>query len=666
MAVRYKSIADGSNAAFKSEDSLNKILSPGCYAVEIEHTNSNVGLPVNCCSDEHYIVGTLLVTDSGTTGPKQHNRVTGQVLIFSLRPGNETKIFTRTHSAGAWGSWRTLAQTGMYDSIANADELYASVSALVAETKNIEASLHGSILNYNHWKETTATLSLHTLLADEAFLRTVTGGTVVTFKSGENTWQRFQYTAASTAVNDVKNPSNWKELSSSIHGIEHTATADSVQVTTTGEHGNVKEVMNIAAAGEEHAGVMSASDKQVLNKAETISAAIVHLGTFETSALAEAAAVSYASNPAVAFLLYKLHNGNSGVIQQLFSTASATIQFLYLDSRKYVRTISWATGAVGQWADVTGPERIKNLTFNPTTCKISFCDTLDNAEWGGATLPLATADAPGLMSAGDKQNLSDTIAALATEVARAQAAEAAATEQGRKLALRDLFVAAGALYNNTAADISRTAPWGDTVTHKAGHYYLNGLGDITEEQMLAIYNISNNYTLSTRLSAYFFNVDIRTNICRKGIGWGVEMGTTDARTSFYKVPIEVAVVCNPNWSNDYGYCFQAGDVNAMFYSCSKLRKVLGVINLANSTNARRIFYITPLLESFKLRELNTELLLAEIPNVDKESILYAIQNAAPPKAITIILHPDAYARLSTDADVVAALEAQPLVSLVCA
>ena len=45
MAVRYKSIADGNNAALKSEDSLNKILSPGCYAVEVEHSNCDVGLP---------------------------------------------------------------------------------------------------------------------------------------------------------------------------------------------------------------------------------------------------------------------------------------------------------------------------------------------------------------------------------------------------------------------------------------------------------------------------------------------------------------------------------------------------------------------------------------------------------------------------------------------
>ena len=659
MAVRYKSLADGNNAAFKWENSLDKIFSPGCYVVEIEHSNSDVGLPVDCCRDEHYIVGTLLVTDSGTNGHKQNNRVTGQVLIFTLRTSKETKMFTRTHSAGAWEKWRTIAQTGMYDDIANPDELYASVSALVAETKRIEENLHSTIINYNDWKGTDATLTLHSALADETFVRSVTSGTIVTFKSGTTTWQRYQYTAASTALADIKNPLNWKELSGGIHSIEQAADTSKVQVSATDENGNVKEVLNIAAASEELAGVMTANDKQALNKAETISAAIVCLGTFETSALAEAAAVAYASKPAVTFLLYKLQNGNSGVIQQLFSTAGATIQFLYLDSRKYVRTVSWATGAVGQWFDVTGPERIKNLSFNPATCKISFRDTLDNAEWGGATLPLATAEAPGLMSASDKQNLADTIAALATEVTRAQAAEAAATEQARKLALRDLFVAAGALYNDTGADISRTAPWGETVTHKAGHYYLNGLGDITEEQMKNIYNAPHNALYE---QAYAEEKTVRTLFfwgCSSSAGLNSRVDALFLNCSNLEV-----------LGNNNGFFYFANSTQAVknvFRNCKKLR-VLAVKSFyaSNITFDSSVFLDCQSLEYLKLERLHFPLSMASCLRISKESVVYIIQKAQPQTAITITLHPDAYARLANDAEIVAALEAQPLVSLVSA
>ena len=41
-------------------------------------------------------------------------------------------------------------------------------------------------------------------------------------------------------------------------------------------------------------------------------------------------------------------------------------------------------------------------------------------------------------------------------------------------------------------------------------------------------------------------------------------------------------------------------------------------------------------------------------------------NATATSAITLALHPDAYARLANDADIVAALEAQPMISLVSA
>jgi hypothetical protein len=52
--------------------------------------------------------------------------------------------------------------------------------------------------------------------------------------------------------------------------------------------------------------------------------------------------------------------------------------------------------------------------------------------------------------------------------------------------------------------------------------------------------------------------------------------------------------------------------------------------------------------------------------ISKTSVLYMIQNAAPTSDITITLHADAYARLAEDADIIEALEAQPLVTLVSA
>ena len=65
------------------------------------------------------------------------------------------------------------------------------------------------------------------------------------------------------------------------------------------------------------------------------------------------------------------------------------------------------------------------------------------------------------------------------------------------------YVTAGAEYNDTGADIVKTAPWADmvdddytgdygkTVVHKAGYWYLNGLGDLTTDEIRKIYNKTN-------------------------------------------------------------------------------------------------------------------------------------------------------------------------------
>lgn len=258
MAVRFRSLADGDDVAFKWESSLDKILAAGNYAVEIEHNGADVGLPIEGCGTEHSIVGTLVVTDSGALDNKQGDRVMGQVLTFTLRESKETSIYTRTYAGGEWGEWCSLARTGMYDEITNADALYSTVTTLAGATKEFEKNLQASIINYNEWKGSNAELSLPNVLADDEFVKMVKSGTILTFKNTSTTWKRFQYTAASAAAADVKSYSNWKELSGATYSIMQAVDANRVQISTTGENGGVKDILNIAAATTERAGVMSA------------------------------------------------------------------------------------------------------------------------------------------------------------------------------------------------------------------------------------------------------------------------------------------------------------------------------------------------------------------------------------------------------------------------
>ena len=85
------------------------------------------------------------------------------------------------------------------------------------------------------------------------------------------------------------------------------------------------------------------------------------------------------------------------------------------------------------------------------------------------------------------------------------------------------YEAAGAEWNGTGVDIVKTTPWAgivddaidQKVVHKAGHWYLNGLGDITNEQMNRIFVQTNNLVgAADNYGGLFQNVKCRVNICR--------------------------------------------------------------------------------------------------------------------------------------------------------
>ena len=141
MPVRYKCLDGGEGSDFYFERSLDLIFSPGAFLVEIDHTDVKVGLPTEFCGGEHYIVGTLVVTDSGNTGATQKDRITGQVLMFTDRESNDTKLYTRTFVDGEWGEWRSLAFAGMYENITTTDELLATVVELMAVAKTTQEKI---------------------------------------------------------------------------------------------------------------------------------------------------------------------------------------------------------------------------------------------------------------------------------------------------------------------------------------------------------------------------------------------------------------------------------------------------------------------------------------------------------------------------------------------
>ena len=230
--------------------------------------------------------------------------------------------------------------------------------------------------------------------------------------------------------------------------------------------------------------------------------------------------------------------------------------------------------------------------------------------------------------------------------------------------LRPLFIAAGAEYNDSGADKTKTAPWGETVTHKAGHYYLNGLGDITEEQMVRIYNRGNfnDADIAPFTDSFSHANNIRTNLPRVG-RWN---GTLQTFLCLSNNRMEVITFHVAKFSATEFCDIAIPNTSSLFEGSSKLSVIDTRCRLSSSNWAGSTFKDCTSLREVRIVKLKNNVAFAQSSLLSKESVRYAIENAKPTQAITITLHSDAYARLADDADVVAALEAQPLVSLVSA
>ena len=214
--------------------------------------------------------------------------------------------------------------------------------------------------------------------------------------------------------------------------------------------------------------------------------------------------------------------------------------------------------------------------------------------------------------------------------------------------LRDLYISAGAKYNEAT-----------------GFYELNGLTDITEEEMRVIYK----YAGTPQVVAAFAYSKARTNLPMPGMYNGRLYG-------------QMFFCCSNLETVNLGYrqapaALEQNSIEVLgktpFTECRKLHTIYGIMISYNpSFNWSGIFDDCTALKEVRIEKLQTSIPLSASPNLSKESVLYMITNAKPLSgaaagSITITLHPTAYARLKDDADIVAALEAKEgIVTLVSA
>lgn len=194
------------------------------------------------------------------------------------------------------------------------------------------------------------------------------------------------------------------------------------------------------------------------------------------------------------------------------------------------------------------------------------------------------------------------------------------TQQGN----RALYVAAGAVYND-----------------QTGFYELNGLTDITEEQMREIYvKTMPSFSLIDK-TACFNNLRIRTNL-------------PFVSSSVYKRQYLHAMFLNCSYLEvafleKNNFKFYGSQYSYVFRDCRSLKTILGnIVFPPQSTSVVGMFRNCPALVNVNINSINTSISFSDSPLLSLESLQYLITNATNTSAITVTVHADVYAKIQDE------------------
>lgn len=173
-----------------------------------------------------------------------------------------------------------------------------------------------------------------------------------------------------------------------------------------------------------------------------------------------------------------------------------------------------------------------------------------------------------------------------------------------------------------------------------GNWELNGLTDITTDEMRLIYDQRYPISNPSYISSWFANTisgqTQRTNISRAY--YSAQASTTDMFSDNRIIEI-ASLAFKPT---AVALC---SALNFFCYNCQKLKTILQVIKLtSNLTIPSTAFQECRVLENVKINNLSKNIEFKQSPLLSKESLLYMINNCASNATFTITLHSDVYAK----------------------
>lgn len=216
----------------------------------------------------------------------------------------------------------------------------------------------------------------------------------------------------------------------------------------------------------------------------------------------------------------------------------------------------------------------------------------------------------------------DSVAGTVNEIKTAQ--EELTTSINTSQGNRALYVAAGAVYNE-----------------QTGFYELNGLTDITEEQMREIYVYTSGAINQNDLTQRFSGLNIRTNIPFK-----VSLGNYDSTF------VMIGMCANNKNIETINFVFRVFPIKTgyAFAGCSKLFSINSILDfrLFEGNIVSTMFVGCNALVHVLIHSLKTSISFPNSPLLSLESLQYLITNAANTSAITVTVHADVYAKIQDE------------------
>ena len=216
--------------------------------------------------------------------------------------------------------------------------------------------------------------------------------------------------------------------------------------------------------------------------------------------------------------------------------------------------------------------------------------------------------------------------------------------------LRDLYISAGAKYNEAT-----------------GFYELNGLTDITEEQMRVIYEKTWGWWIGLPNLNGFGDSSARTNIPCPDYKRTYYQSNVNLSSSFATTGnldnLEVLNFIPTQYPKDFSIKLSMRAMNWMCRGNAKPLTIMGTFDVGDVPDNNSL-NIGGNIKTINIKNLSKNIKFYGSKVLSKESVLYMINNSAATSAITISLNKAVYDVMKDDADIIAALAEKTNITLI--